>query len=735
MAAKKAKPKSRKPAVKKTAAKRATTRRRRRRKLRARGIGAQSERQKACVEAVPRKRCRQAETGAPQLSVPRAEAPDKKAMLERALAGTPRPDERVAEKRLTWAEVHARSLSDPTGFWGAAAADIDWTMKWDRVLDDSNPPFYRWFKGGMLNTCWNALDRHVEKGRGDQAALIYDSPVTNTVRTYSYRQLRDEVAKFAGALVDAGVGKGDRVIIYMPMVPEALIAMLGCARIGAVHSVVFGGFAANELATRINDATPKVIVSASCGVEVSKVIPYKPLLDAAIMMAIHKPERCIILQRPLEQAELIPGRDIEWQDAVARAKPHDCVPVQATDPLYILYTSGTTGQPKGIVRDHGGHAVALHWSMKNIYGMAPGEVYWAASDVGWVVGHSYIVYAPLLYGCTTVLYEGKPVGTPDAGAFWRVIAQHKVSALFTAPTAFRAIKREDPEGKLIKNYDLSHFRMLFLAGERSDPATLEWAEEHLKVPVIDHWWQTETGWAICANCMGIEALPVKHGSPTKPAPGWDVRVLADGCREAKRGDIGALVCKLPLPPGTLPTLWNAEDRYVQSYLTAYPGYYQTGDAGYMDADGYVYVMARTDDVINVAGHRLSTGAMEEVLAAHPDVAECAVIGVADELKGQVPLGFVVLKAGVNRDHAQICKEVVQMVRDRIGPVAAFRTATVVKRLPKTRSGKILRGTMQKIADGLDYKLPATIDDPAILPEIAEALGGVGYAAPRLSRSL
>jgi len=735
MAAKKTKPRARKPVAKKTAAKRAAVKKTAPKKVAARTAPKAKARKSASKKSAPKRSASTPKRAVSQLSVRRAEAPDKRAMLERALTGTPQPDERVAEKLPSWAETHARSLADPNGFWAAAAADIDWTVKWDRVLDDSNPPFYRWFKGGVLNTCWNALDRHVEKGRGEQAALIYDSPVTNTVRTYSYRALRDEVAKFAGALVEAGVGKGDRVILYMPMVPEALIAMLACARIGAVHSVVFGGFAANELATRINDATPKVIVSASCGVEVSKVIPYKPLLDAAIMMAVHKPDRCIILQRPLDRAELIPERDIDWQDAMARAKPHDCVPVQATDPLYILYTSGTTGQPKGIVRDHGGHAVALHWSMKNIYAMTPGEVYWAASDVGWVVGHSYIVYAPLLFGCTTVLYEGKPVGTPDAGAFWRVIAQHKVRALFTAPTAFRAIKREDPEGKLIKNYDLSHFRTLFLAGERSDPPTLEWAEQHLKVPVIDHWWQTETGWAICSNCMGIEALPVKHGSPTKPAPGWDVRILADGCREAKRGDIGALVCKLPLPPGTLATLWNADERYVQSYLTAYPGYYQTGDAGYMDTDGYVYVMARTDDVINVAGHRLSTGAMEEVLAAHPDVAECAVIGVADELKGQVPLGFIVLKAGVNRDHAHICKEVVQMVRDRIGPVAAFRTATVVKRLPKTRSGKILRGTMQKIADGQDYKTPATIDDPAILPEIAEALGGVGYAAPRLSRSL
>jgi propionyl-CoA synthetase len=754
MAARKAKPKSRKAAVKRSEPKRPTAKRKVAKKSSAQRVPPRKAKTKkaspksarrttaAKPKAVARKsspktpqRTGKPKPSAPQLAVPRAEAPERKAMLEQALSGTPREGQRVAEKVTGWAAAHARSLADPAGFWGEAAAGIDWFKRWDEVLDETNPPFYRWFKGGVLNTCYNALDRHVEKGRSDQAALVYDSPVTNTVRIFSYRQLRDDVARFAGVLTAAGVSKGDRVIIYMPMVPEAAIAMLACARIGAVHSVVFGGFAAAELATRINDAMPKAIVSASCGIEVNRVIPYKPLLDAAITMAVHKPERCIILQRPMERAELIPDRDIDWQDAVAQAQPQGCVPVQATDPLYILYTSGTTGQPKGIVRDHGGHAVALHWTMKNIYGMAPGEVYWAASDVGWVVGHSYIVYAPLLYGCTTVLYEGKPVGTPDAGAFWRVIAQHKVRALFTAPTAFRAIKREDPDGKLIASHDLSQFRTLFLAGERSDPATLEWAEQQLKVPVIDHWWQTETGWAICANCVGIEQLPVKHGSPTKPAPGWDVRVVDEGCHEVKAGDIGALVCKLPLPPGTLPTLWNADERFVKSYLSTYPGYYQTGDAGYMDADGYVYVMARTDDVINVAGHRLSTGAMEEVLAAHPDVAECAVIGVADDLKGQVPIGFLVLKAGVNRDHALICKEVVQMVRDRIGPVAAFKTATVVKRLPKTRSGKILRGTMQKIADGQDYKLPATIDDPAILPEIAEALGGVGYARPAVSRSL
>ncbi len=754
MAAKKAKPRSRRLAAKKTprrrpAAKRVVAKDKAARsasaikaKARKKASPKRSVRKAAKPKAGPRKAPANARSEAtkpkrasPKLVVARAEAPDRKAMLEQALAGRPRAGQRVAETTAGWAAAHARSLADPAGFWSEAAAGIDWTMTWDKVLDDSNPPFYRWFKGGVLNTCHNALDRHVERGRGEQAALIYDSPVANSVRIFSYRELRDLVARFAGALVEAGVGKGDRVIIYMPMVPEAAIAMLACARIGAVHSVVFGGFAANELATRINDATPKAIVSASCGIEGSRVIAYKPLLDAAIAMAIHKPERCIILQRPMQRAELIAGRDVDWQDAAARADPHPCVPVQATDPLYVLYTSGTTGQPKGIVRDHGGHAVALHWSMKNVYGIAPGEVYWAASDVGWVVGHSYIVYAPLLYGCATVLYEGKPVGTPDAGAFWRVISQHKVRALFTAPTAFRAIKRDDPEGKLIGKYDLSHFRTLFLAGERSDPATLEWAEHHLKVPVIDHWWQTETGWAICANCVGIEQLPVKHGSPTKPVPGWDVRVVDESCREVERGDIGALVCKLPLPPGTLPTLWNADERFVRSYLSAYPSFYQTGDAGYMDGDGYVYVMARTDDVINVAGHRLSTGAMEEVLAGHPDVAECAVIGAADDLKGQVPLGFLVLKAGVDRDHAHICKEVVQMVRDRIGPVAAFKTATVVKRLPKTRSGKILRGTMQKIADGQDYKMPATIDDPAILPEIADALGGIGYARPAASRSL
>jgi propionyl-CoA synthetase len=546
-----------------------------------------------------------------------------------------------------------RSLGDPAAFWGEAAEAVHWYKKWEKILDDSHPPFYRWFVGGEVNTCYNALDLHVEKGRGDQPALIYDSPVTNSIKTFTYGELRDKVARFAGALARLGVGKGDRVIIYMPMVPEAVVAMLACARLGAVHSVVFGGFAANELAARIEDAKPKVVVSASCGVEVKRIICYKPLLDEALRIARHKPGKCIILQRPMERAELVGGRDLDWNEVMEAAKPHDCVPVAATDPLYILYTSGTTGQPKGVVRDNGGHIVALKWTMKNVYGVDPGDVYWAASDVGWVVGHSYIVYAPLFHGNTTILYEGKPVGTPDAGAFWRVIAQHKVKVMFTAPTAFRAIKKDDPSGALIKNYDLSGFKVLFLAGERCDPDTLHWAESHLGVPVIDHWWQTETGWPICANCLGLEQLPVKAGSPTKPVPGMDVRVVDLQNREAKRGDIGALVIKLPLPPGTFPTLWNADERFIDSYLSQFPGYYKTADAGYIDEEGYVYVMSRTDDIINVAGHRLSTGAMEEVLASHPDVAECAVVGVHDEMKGQIPVGFLVLKKGIDRDPDEI----------------------------------------------------------------------------------
>ena len=632
-----------------------------------------------------------------------------------------------AESAGTWVTAHRQSIENPSQFWGDAAAAIDWTKPWDRVLDDSRPPFYRWFSGAELNTCHNCLDRHVEAGRGDQTAIIYDSPVTQTVRSYSYAEFRDQVALFAGVLANEGVGKGDRVVIYMPMVPEALVAMLACARLGAVHSVVFGGFAAPELATRIDDAKPKVVVSASCGIEVIRVVPYKPLLDAAIDLARFKPDRCIILQRDMEPAKMIAGRDVDWRQAMSQAVPQACVPVKATDPLYILYTSGTTGQPKGIVRDNGGHAVALRWTMTYLYDVKPGEVFWTASDIGWVVGHSYIVYAPLLAGCTSVLYEGKPVGTPDAGAFWRVIAQHKVSVLFTAPTAFRAIKREDPEAKLLHRYDLGSLRTLFLAGERSDPSTLEWAEHHLKVPVIDHWWQTETGWGIVGNCLGLEALPVKHGSPTKPVPGWDVRVLDEGGHEAPTDEIGNLVCRLPLPPGSLPTLWQAEERFFKTYLEQYPGYYLTADAGYIDEDGYIYVMARIDDIINVAGHRLSTGGIEEVLAAHPDVAECAVIGVADELKGQLPLGLLVLKAGVTKPHAEIVAEAVQLVRAQIGPVAAFKTAAVVARLPKTRSGKILRGTMKKIADSQPFKAPATIDDPLILDEIKTALRKVGYA--------
>lgn len=627
-------------------------------------------------------------------------------------------------------EAYRKSLDDPEEFWAEAAKEIDWIKPWDKVLDDSNKPFYRWFAGAECNTCYNALDRHVEQGRGDQACLIYDSPVTGSQKIYSYSELLDAVAKFAGVLNTQDVGKGDRVIIYMPMVAEAAIAMLACARLGAVHSVVFGGFAANELAVRIDDATPKVIISATCGIEVNRTIPYMPLLNGAIDIAKHKPSSCVILVRPELEAELVVGRDVNWAEAVKTAEPAGCAPVAATDPLYILYTSGTTGEPKGVVRDNGGHMVALKWSMKNIYNADPGDVYWAASDVGWVVGHSYIVYAPLLHGCTTLLYEGKPVGTPDAGAFWRVISEHKVKVMFTAPTAFRAIKREDPNGDLIKQYDMSKFESLFLAGERTDPDTLQWAEDKLGVPVIDHWWQTESGWPIVSNCMGLHAFEVRPGSPTKSVPGWDVRVLDDECNEMSRDDIGSISIKLPMPPGFLLTLWNADQRFIDTYLAEYPGYYKTADAGFMDEDGYLSIMARTDDIINVAGHRLSTGGMEEVLAGHPDVAECAVIGVEDQLKGQLPIGFLILNAGVTKANEDVVAEVVQLVRDKIGPVAAFKLAVVVDRLPKTRSGKILRGTMQKIADNQDYKMPATIDDPAILDGIDAALQSIGYSIAR-----
>ena len=625
-------------------------------------------------------------------------------------------------------EVYESWKADPEAFWEGVAGEIDWIKPWDQVQANVDG-LDRWFVGAQCNTCFNCVDRHVDAGRGDQAALIYDSPVTGQVRSYSYNELLDEVATFAAVLQDAGVEKGDRVIVYMPMVPEAAIAMLACARIGAVHSVVFGGFAAKELATRIDDARPKAIVTASCGIEPGRVVAYKPLLDEAIELSTNRPDACVVLQRPMEKATLVAGRDRDWTEAVEAAKAAgrraECVTVDATDPLYILYTSGTTGQPKGVVRDNGGHMVALKWTMKNIYGIEPGEVYWAASDVGWVVGHSYIVYAPLLHGCTTILFEGKPVGTPDAGTFWRVIADHGVVSLFTAPTAFRAIKKEDPKGELIGNYDLSKFRTLFLAGERADPDTLQWAEEKLGVPVIDHWWQTETGWSIAANPLGLGMLPVKHGSPTVPMPGYDVRVLDENCKEVERGEIGAISVKLPLPPGCLPTLWQNDERFRESYLKEYPGYYQTADAGFMDEDGYLYIMARTDDIINVAGHRLSTGGMEEVLASHPDVAECAVVGIADSLKGQVPAGFIVLNAGVNRDPAEIRKESVALVREKIGPVAAFKLVMDVARLPKTRSGKILRGTIRKIADGEAYTVPATIDDPAILDEITDALKNAG----------
>ena len=615
---------------------------------------------------------------------------------------------------------------DPEGFWARAAEAVDWYKRWNHVLDVSRPPFYRWFSGALVNTCYNTLDTHVEHGRGDQLALIYDSPVTSTIKSYTYRDLLNEVALFAGALRHQSVEKGDRVIIYMPMVPEAVVAMLACARIGAIHSVVFGGFAADELATRINDARPKVIVSASCGIEVTRVVPYKPMLDNAIDIATQKPERCIILQRPQQRAELIGGRDVDWHDALASAKPTDCVPLAATDPLYILYTSGTTGIPKGVVRDNGGHLVALKWSMKNVYGIEPGEVFWAASDLGWAVGHSYIVYGPLAHGTTTILYEGKPVGTPDPGAFWRVISEHGVRALFTAPTAFRAIKREDYDGEYLRKYELKEFRTLFLAGERCDPDTLMWARNQLGVPVIDHWWQTETGWPMGANCTGLELLPVKAGSCGKAVPGYDIRVLDDEGVEVSSGEIGNIAVKLPLPPGCLPSLWNNDEAYLESYLDTYPGYYKTADAGYKDEDGYLWIMSRTDDIINVAGHRLSTGALEEVLAGHADVAECAVIGVADELKGEVPLGLVVLKLGVERADDEIVVELVQLVREKIGPVASFKIATVVRRLPKTRSGKIVRGTIKKMADGAEYRIPATIEDASVIDEIKTNLNALGY---------
>ncbi len=622
--------------------------------------------------------------------------------------------------------VFKKSIEDPEGFWAEAAKGIDWYKQWDTVLDRSNPPLYRWFRGGEMNTCYNAVDRHVEKGRGEQVAIIYDSPVTDTIRKITYSDLQQQVSVFAGALRDQGVQKGDTVIIYMPMIPEALVSMLACARLGAIHSVVFGGFAANELAVRIDHAQPRAIVIASGAIEGKKTLAYKPLVDSAIEQSSHKPEKCIVFQRDVVRAELGKDRDVDWQEIVAKAEPVDCVPVQATDPLYILYTSGTTGMPKGVMRDNGGHAVAINWTMKNIYNVEPGDVYWAASDVGWVVGHSYIVYGPLLSGCTTVVYEGKPIGTPDAGAFWRLINQHKVKILFTAPTAFRAIKKMDPDGALLKQYDLSGFQALFLAGERLDPDTYHWASKLLNVPVIDHWWQTETAWAIVANPMGIEKFPVKPGSPTMPAPGYDVKILDDEGNELGPNQEGNIVVKLPLPPGTLATLWRNEERFVSSYMANFPGYYETSDGGYIDEDGYVFVMGRIDDVINIAGHRLSTGAMEEVVATHPQVAECAVFGTDDQLKGQKPLGLVVLKAGVDCDEEELKAELVQMVRNQIGAIACYRETAVVSRLPKTRSGKILRGTMRSIAGGKEYRMPSTIDDPTTLDEITEFLKKMGY---------
>ncbi len=629
-------------------------------------------------------------------------------------------------------DTYRRWREDPDGFWREQAAALDWERAPGRILDDSRAPVYHWFPDGVLNTAHNALDRHVAGGRAEQAALIYDSAMTGEVRRFTYRELRDEVARCAGALRRMGIVTGDRVIIYMPMIPEAVVAMLACARLGAIHSVVFGGFAANELASRIEDSQAKLVISASCGLEPARVLEYKPLLDRALELVASPPERCIIVQRPQHTAELVAGRDVEWDEAMEGAEPAACVPVAATDPLYILYTSGTTGIAKGIVRDNGGHAVALTWSMEGIYGVQPGEVYWAASDIGWVVGHSYIVYGPLLHGCTTILYEGKPVGTPDAGAFWRVCADHGVSALFTAPTGIRAIKREDPQAELVAGHDLSRLRTLFLAGERCDPDTLAWAQRALDRPVIDHWWQTETGWPIAANCVGLGTLPVKPGSATKAVPGYDIRILDENGDEVAPGTIGAICVRLPLPPGCSPMLWGSEERWISEYLSAYPGFYLTGDAGYADAEGYLFVMSRTDDVINTAGHRLSTGAMEEVLSSHPDVAECAVVGVADDFKGQVPVGFAVLKAGAGRDRDEISSELVALVREQIGPVASFKTARIIRALPKTRSGKVLRKTIRQIADGDRWGVPATIEDPTVLDEISGELEGLGYPANRAS---
>lgn len=624
-------------------------------------------------------------------------------------------------------EVYEGWKSDPEGFWMQAAEAIDWDRKPSKALFDKGNDLYEWFADGLTNTCWNAVDRHVEAGRGGQVAIIHDSPITGTLHKITYAELRNRVARLAGALRAKGIEKGDRVIIYMPMVPEALEAMLACSRLGAIHSVVFGGFAANELAVRIDDATPKAIIAASCGLEPGRVVHYKPLLDGAIELAKHKPDFTVIFQREQEVAKLNDGYDFDWHGFQYGVDPADCVPVEGNHPAYILYTSGTTGAPKGVIRHTGGHLVALNWSMKNIYNVDPGDTFWAASDVGWVVGHSYICYAPLIHGNTTIVFEGKPVGTPDAGTFWRVISDHNVRSFFTAPTAFRAVKRDDPKGEFVGKYDISCLRAIYLAGERADPDTIEWAQKVTGKPIYDHWWQTETGWTIAGMPAGIEALPVKIGSPSVPMPGYDVQILDEAGHAMKPGELGAIAVKLPLPPGTLPTLWNAEDRFRKSYLSHFPGYYETGDAGMIDEDGYLYIMARTDDVINVAGHRLSTGGMEEVLAAHPDVAECAVIGVTDQLKGQLPMGFVCLTTGVNRPHDEIVKECVKLVRDKIGPVAAFKLCAVVDRLPKTRSGKILRATMVKIADSEEFKLPATIDDPAILDEIKVALQGMGYA--------